>query len=122
MPRQTPKEAFPGFDVLKLYKALGGEILTIGSDAHIAEDVGKGLKEAVGMARAAGFRYITVFNRRKPGWVSITEEENTFGKASSQRMIKPPKVFFYAHSEFDFMIQKELTGIAFNLSKYFRDS
>ncbi|MDD3704950.1 MAG: histidinol-phosphatase HisJ family protein [Clostridiaceae bacterium] len=82
--RQTPKETFPGFDVLKLYKALGGEVLTIGSDAHVAEDIGKGLEEAVDMAKAAGFRYITVFNRRKPGWVSITEEENTFGQVNSR--------------------------------------
>jgi len=77
--RQTPKETMPGFDIVKLYKGLGGEILTIGSDAHFAEDVGKGLNEAVYLARKAGFRFITVFNGRKPGWVSITEEKNTFG-------------------------------------------
>jgi len=77
--RQTPKETMPGLDVVKLYKDLGGEILTIGSDAHFAEDVGKGVKEAVYLARKAGFRFITVFKSRKPEWVSITEEKNTFG-------------------------------------------
>lgn len=77
--RQTPKETMPGLDVLKLYRDLGGEILTTGSDAHFAEDVGKGLGEATDLARTAGFRFITVFNRRKPEWVSITEEKNTFG-------------------------------------------
>ncbi|MDD4504116.1 MAG: histidinol-phosphatase HisJ family protein [Clostridiaceae bacterium] len=77
--RQTPKETMPGLDVLKLYRDLGGEILTIGSDAHIAEDVGKGLEEAAELARTAGFRFITVFNSRKPEWVSITDEKNTLG-------------------------------------------
>jgi len=79
--RQSPKEAFPGLDVVKLYRNMGGEILTIGSDAHMAEDVGRGLKEALDMAREAGFRHITVYNRRKPEWVSITEGKNTFGSA-----------------------------------------
>ena len=79
--RQSPKEAFPGLDVVKLYRNMGGEILTIGSDAHMAEDVGRGLKEALDMAREAGFRHITVYNRRKHEWVSITEGKNTFGSA-----------------------------------------
>ncbi len=76
--RQTPKETMPGLDVLRLYRELGGEILTIGSDAHFAEDVGKGVAEAADLARKAGFRFITLFNGRRPEWVSITEEKNTF--------------------------------------------
>ena len=79
--RQAPKETMPGLDVLKLYRELGGEILTIGSDAHFAEDVGKGLGEAQVLARMAGFRYITVFNNRKPQWKSIIEGKNTFSSA-----------------------------------------
>ncbi|HYF75013.1 MAG TPA: histidinol-phosphatase HisJ family protein [Candidatus Nitrosocosmicus sp.] len=76
--RQTPKETMPGLDVLRLYKELGGVILTTGSDAHFAEDVGKGLEEAVALASEAGFRFITVFSDRKPEWISITENKNTF--------------------------------------------
>jgi histidinol-phosphatase (PHP family) len=79
--RQTPKETMPGLDVLKLYRELGGEILTIGSDAHFAEDVGKGLEVAADQARSAGFRFITVFNKRKPEWKSIIEGRNTFSSA-----------------------------------------
>lgn len=77
--RQAPKETMPGLDVLKIYREIGGEILTIGSDAHFAEDVGKGLGEAQVLARMAGFRFITVFNGRKPEWISISERKNTFG-------------------------------------------
>ncbi|HYE82852.1 MAG TPA: histidinol-phosphatase HisJ family protein [Clostridia bacterium] len=82
--RQTPKETMPGLDVLKLYKKHGGEVLTIGSDAHSAKDVGKGLGEAVELAEEAGFRFITVFNGRKPEWVRITERKNTL---SSEKWI-----------------------------------
>lgn len=76
--RQAPKETMPGLDVLKIYKELGGEILTIGSDAHFAQDVGKGVGEAQVLARMAGFRFITVFENRKPQWKSIIEGRNTF--------------------------------------------
>lgn len=73
--RQTPKETLPGLDVLALYQQLGGEILTIGSDAHRAEDVGKGINEAVILAKDAGFRFITSFNKRKPVQIKISDEK-----------------------------------------------
>lgn len=69
--RQAPKETMPGIDVLKIYKEAGGEILTLGSDSHFAKDVGKGIKKAIDNAREAGFNYLTVFNSRKPEWISI---------------------------------------------------
>jgi histidinol-phosphatase (PHP family) len=70
--RQAAKETMPGLDVLRLYRDMGGEILTIGSDAHQACDVGKGVEEAVQLAEEAGFKYLTVFNNRVPEWVSIS--------------------------------------------------
>lgn len=72
--RQPPKETMPGIDVLKLYLKLGGEILTVGSDSHRAEDVGKGIAEGIELAREAGFRFITAFNCRKPEWINITNK------------------------------------------------
>ncbi|OGO78387.1 MAG: histidinol phosphate phosphatase [Clostridiales bacterium GWB2_37_7] len=73
--RQAPKEAMPGIDVIALYHRLGGEILTLGSDAHSAEDVGKGIKEAIMLASDAGFRFITVFNQRKQEYIKISNEK-----------------------------------------------
>lgn len=67
--RQAPKEAMPGVDVLRLYHELGGEILTIGSDAHRAVDVAEGIDTAIENAKQAGFKYLTIFNERKPEWV-----------------------------------------------------
>lgn len=76
--RQQAKETLPGIDVLKLYRSMGGEILTIGSDAHFAQDVGKGLVDALELAQEAGFDYITVFNNRQPSWRRITLGQKLF--------------------------------------------
>ena len=56
----------PGLDIVTRYRELGGEILTIGSDAHGAEGLGLGLHEGMDLAAAAGFRYYTTFHRRMP--------------------------------------------------------
>lgn len=76
--RQSPKETMPGVDVLKLYHELGGEILTIGSDAHNSNDLGKGLEIGISNARDAGFRYLTLFNNRVPDFIKIEESMSFF--------------------------------------------
>jgi histidinol-phosphatase (PHP family) len=78
--RQSIKETMPGLDVLKIYRELGGEILTIGSDAHCAADVGKGIADAVEMVRDAGFIYITVYNNRLPAWRRIADKTGTYDR------------------------------------------
>lgn len=57
-------EPFPSLAVLKLYKRLGGEILTIGSDSHRAETVGAYLEDALTLAKKAGFDYVYTFEKR----------------------------------------------------------
>ena len=57
--------------LLKRYRALRGEIVTVGSDAHAPDNVGKGVPQAFELLREAGFRYVTVFRRRKPEFVPI---------------------------------------------------
>lgn len=56
----------PRFDIIQRYKQLGGEIITIGSDAHFAKDLGAHHEEARELLKEAGFKYFTVFNQRKP--------------------------------------------------------
>lgn len=63
----------PGLELLKLYRELGGEFLTLGSDAHVPGDVGTGLREGARLAEEAGFRYLTVFRERKPYPILISE-------------------------------------------------
>ena len=52
--------------LLALYRELGGEIVTVGADAHTTAHVGCHIRGACEMIRAAGFRYLTVFRDRKP--------------------------------------------------------
>ena len=56
---------------VKLYKALGGEILTIGSDAHCTADIGRDISAGVEMAQAAGFKYLTYFKKHEPKFIKI---------------------------------------------------
>ncbi len=64
-------ETLPPLETVRLYRELGGEVLTIGSDAHRQEDIGSGIAEAQELAMAAGFRYFTVFRGRKPEFIKL---------------------------------------------------
>lgn len=59
-------EPNPCSEVLKRYRALGGELITIGSDAHAPEHIAYDFQTAEAILKEAGFRYYTVFSRRKP--------------------------------------------------------
>jgi len=69
--RQLLGAPFPTLPVLKVYKDCGGEIITVGTDAHRAEDVGSHIDEAYALLEAAGFRYTTIFRQRKPEFIKI---------------------------------------------------
>ena len=63
---------FPSEEILRLYRALGGEIVTVGSDAHRPEHAAKGVPEGCEVLRRCGFDYVTVFRQRKPEWIKLT--------------------------------------------------
>ncbi|MFD2639786.1 histidinol-phosphatase HisJ family protein [Piscibacillus salipiscarius] len=56
----------PSRDILELYKQMGGEIITVGSDAHRPERVGDRIDEAYDLLKDIGFNYVTTFKERKP--------------------------------------------------------
>ncbi len=62
---------FPSEEILKLYKSLGGEIVTVGSDAHRPQDAARCVDQGQEVLRACGFRYIAVFTKRKPEFIPI---------------------------------------------------
>lgn len=68
--RQKYGKTFPDIKYVKLFKELGGEIITLGSDAHTAADIGKGIAASAEIAKAAGFRYIAYFKNRKPEFIA----------------------------------------------------
>lgn len=57
---------YPQYSILKRFKDLGGEIVTIGSDAHSPDYVASNFKKAYDMLEKAGFEYITRFKDLKP--------------------------------------------------------
>lgn len=51
---------------LKRYRALGGEIVTVGTDAHTPEYVGLRARETQELLKVCGFDYVCTFEKRKP--------------------------------------------------------
>ena len=57
--------------VLRRYKELGGEIITVGSDAHDRSRVAADFDRAEQLLQAEGFEYYAVFRNRKPEFYHI---------------------------------------------------
>ncbi|MDO4325338.1 MAG: histidinol-phosphatase HisJ family protein [bacterium] len=56
----------PSRDILRLYRELGGTILTIGSDTHKPEHLGAYIKETLEEVKELGFSSICTFQNMKP--------------------------------------------------------
>lgn len=56
----------PTEEILKRYKELGGEILTLGSDAHAPDQIAYDYHRLSSLLANAGFTHYTVFRKRKP--------------------------------------------------------
>ena len=62
---------FPSPEILRRYRELGGEIITVGSDAHRPGDAAKCVGEGLAILKECGFRYVTVFTKHKPDFIPI---------------------------------------------------
>ena len=62
---------FPSEEILRLYRDLGGETVTVGSDAHTPQSAAKGIREGFEVLRRCGFSYVTVFRQRKPERIKL---------------------------------------------------
>ncbi len=60
------EDAAWGLELFKRFKELGGEFVTVGSDAHKPSRVGKRVHEAYELLRAAGIRYVATYEKMKP--------------------------------------------------------
>lgn len=65
------KDLHPASSVLKRYKELGGEIITIGSDAHTPENLLHHFSRAKAVLEECGFQYYTIFKERKPEFIPL---------------------------------------------------
>ena len=53
---------------LRLYRELGGELVTLGTDAHSADFVGCAIRERQALLRECGFARFCTFAGQKPVW------------------------------------------------------
>lgn len=58
--------AHPHPDVLKRYRELGGEIITVGADAHKPEHIAYDFIKTEEILKSCGFKYYTEFFEQKP--------------------------------------------------------
>ena len=70
--RQGFGDCFPSLKYVKLFRDMGGEIVTIGSDSHTVEDIAANSADGMEIARAAGFTKLAYFKKRKPYFIDIT--------------------------------------------------
>jgi histidinol-phosphatase (PHP family) len=61
----------PDIDILMRYRQLGGEIITMGSDAHKIDYVGGSFDKGVEILKQTGFKYVSYFRQRKPLFVCL---------------------------------------------------
>ena len=61
-------EPLPSEKWLRMYRRLGGEIITLGTDAHTTEFVGRAIRERQELLRECGFRRFCTFEKQKPIW------------------------------------------------------
>lgn len=69
--RQPYGKALPDLYWVKLFREMGGEVLSLGSDAHCTEDLAKNISDGAEIALEAGFKRLCFFKERKPHFIEI---------------------------------------------------
>lgn len=64
-------EPNPCIDVIRRYRKLGGEIITVGADAHSTDKIAFAFDKAANVLKECGFQYYTVFKDRKPEFLRL---------------------------------------------------
>lgn len=64
-------EPNPCTAVIKRYRQLGGEIITIGADAHTPEKIACSFDKAASVLEECGFSYYTVFKNQQPEFFKL---------------------------------------------------
>lgn len=69
--RKGLKSTNPSVEVIKRYREYGGEIITVGSDAHVPQDIGADFDCARQILLKCGFTKYCVFEKRKPVFLPL---------------------------------------------------
>ncbi|MCF8008968.1 MAG: histidinol-phosphatase HisJ family protein [Halanaerobiales bacterium] len=65
------KNPMPTVEILKLYKELGGKIITLGSDSHTSDHLGYNFLETIKLLKSIRFKEYTVFDKMKPSFKKL---------------------------------------------------
>ena len=69
--RQPINRLSPEAETVARFKELGGKLVSVGSDAHYAQHIAVGIKDAMAVAKNAGFDCVTLFQKRQPVEIPI---------------------------------------------------
>lgn len=69
--RYNEDRFYPHTDILKRYFELGGEIITVGSDAHVAKNIAKDFIIVYDFLKSINQKYICSFEDMKPSFIKI---------------------------------------------------
>ncbi len=69
--RQNYGETFPTVKYVKMFKDLGGEIVSLGSDTHYVQHVGADIDKGAAVAAEAGFDRIAFYIKHSPEFVKL---------------------------------------------------
>lgn len=64
--RQGLGKTIPVLRIIRQYHDLGGELVTLGSDAHRAEDLASDFEVAMDILSGVGYRYFAFYRERQP--------------------------------------------------------
>ncbi len=73
--RQELGTTMPDEFLLRRYRNMGGELVTIGSDAHVLSDLGRGINEGLHLLQNSGFDRYYYFEKHKPIAVELSGKE-----------------------------------------------
>lgn len=64
-------DSMPSAELLKLYKDLGGSIVTIGTDSHTPTHLGMYIEEAKSLLKSLGFQNFCTYEKMQPIFYSL---------------------------------------------------
>lgn len=67
-------DIMPDMELLKMYQSMGGVLITTGSDAHVTSQIGISAKQGQELLQAAGFRYLTVYEKHRPRMIPLGQD------------------------------------------------
>ena len=68
---QEINKTLPDKSIIKLFKDLGGEYITVGSDSHYHQKIGAGIEQGLALAKECGFDSTVIYQNREPLSVPI---------------------------------------------------